>query len=170
MSKTRLLEAVQKLDLTTTKALLKTKPALLNVWNRQGKNLLHLACGANVKKLGLPETAAARMVGFLLDPGMEIEQPNWSGRDPCTPLFFAVASGRNLTVVKLLIKRGARPERAPGGGLFAAGWWEDLKILDVLLQHGAQIDIGVGGTPFMACWLWRRFEAAKHLAVKGANV
>jgi len=22
----------------------------------------------------------------------------------------------------------------------------------------------------MACWVWRRFEAAKHLAVKGANV
>ena len=170
MSKTRLLEAVQKLDLTTTKALLKTKPALLNVWNRQGRNILHLACGANVKKLGVPETKAARLVNFLLDQGMEIEQPGLSGRDPCTPLFFAVAFGRNLTVVNLLIKRGARPERAPGGGLFAAGWWEDLKILDVLLRHGAQIDVVVGGTPFMACWMWRRFEAAKHLVVKGANV
>ena len=170
MSKTRLLEAVQKLDLTTTKALLKTKPHLLNVWNRQGRNILHLACGANVKKLGVPETAAARMVDFLLDQGMEIEQPGLSARDPCTPLWFAVAFGRNLTVVKLLIKRGARPERAPGGCLFAAGWWEDLKILEVLLRHGAQIDIVVGGTPFMACWFWRRFEAVKYLAVNGANV
>jgi len=170
MSKTRIIEAVQKLDLQTTKALLKTKPDLLNVWNRQGRNLLHLACGANVKKLGVPETAAARLVNFLLDQGMEKEQPGQSGRDPCTPLFFAVAFGRNLTVVKLLIKRGARPERAPGGGLFAAGWWEDLKILDVLLRHGAQIDIDVGSTPFMACWLWRRFKAAKHFAVNGANV
>ena len=170
MSKTRIIEAVQKLDLTTTKALLKTKPSLLNVWNRQGRNLLHLACGANVKKLGVPESAAARMVNLLLDYGMDIEETNLTERDPCTPLFFAVAHGRNLTVVNLLIKRGAKPSRAPGGALFAAGWWEDLKILDVLLQHGAQIDIGEGGTPFMACWLWRRFEAAKHLAVKGANV
>lgn len=170
MSKTRLLEAVQKLDLATTKALLKTKPDLLNVWNRQGRNILHLACSANVKKLGVPETAAARLVNFLLDQGMEIEQPGLSGRDPCTPLWFAVAFGRNLTVVKLLIKRGARPERAPGGGLFAAGWWEDLKILDALLMNGAQIDVGEGGTPFMACWMWRRFEAAKFLAMKGANV
>lgn len=170
MSKTRLLEAVQKLDLTTTKALLKTKPALLNVWNRQGRNILHLACGANVKKLGVPEIKAARLVDFLIDQGLEIEEPGLSGRDPCTPLFFAVAFGRNLTVVKLLIKRGARPERAPGGGLFAAGWWEDLKILDVLLHHGAKIDIIVGCTPFMACWFWKRFEAAKRLVVKGANV
>lgn len=170
MSKTRIIEAVQKLDLQTTKALLKNKPSLLSVWNRQGRNLLHLACAANVKKLGLRESAAARMVGFLLDSGMEIEQPNLSGRDPCTPLFFAVAFGRNLTVLKLLIRRGARPERAPGGGLFAAGWWEDLKILDMLLHHGAQIDIGVDCTPFMACWFWRRFEAVKFLAVKGADV
>ncbi len=170
MSKTRVIEAVQKLDLTTTRAILKTKPSLLNVWNRQGRNLLHLACGANVKKLGVPEATAARMVDFLLDQGMKIEEPGRSGRDPCTPLFFAVAFGRNLTVVKLLIKRGAKPSLAPGGGLFAAGWWQDLKILDVLLMNGAQIDVGSDGTPFMACWLWRRFEAAKFLAVKGANV
>ena len=169
MSKTRIIEAVQKLDLTTTTALLKTKPSLLNVWNRQGRNLLHLACGANVKKLEVTESTAARMVDFLLDQGMNIEEPGRSGRDPCTPLFFAVAFGRNLTVVKLLIKRGAKPSLAPGGGLFAAGWWQDLKILDVLITNGAQID-GGGMPPFMACWLWRRFEAAKHLVVKGANV
>ena len=170
MSKTRIIEAVQRLDLHTTRELLRAKPSLLSVYNRQGRNLLHLACGASCKKLGVPESAAARMVDFLLDRGMDIEQPGLSGRDPCTPLFFAVAFGRNLTVVKLLIKRGARPALAPGGALFAAGWWDDVKTLDVLLRHGAEIDIGVGGTPFMACWLWRRFEAAKFLASKGANV
>ena len=170
MSKTRIIEAVQKLDLETTRKLLEAKPTLLTVINRQGRNLLHLACGAPCKKLGLPESAAARMVNFLLDCGMDIEQPGLSGRDPCTPLFFAVAFGRNLTVVKLLIKRGAKPALAPGGGLFAAGWWGDVKILDVLIRYGAQVDIVVGCTPFMACWLWRRFEATKFLALKGADV
>src|SRR5262245_16830405 len=158
MSKTRIIEAVQKLDLTATKALLKTNPSLLNVWNRQGRNLLHLACAANVKKLRVPESAAARMVDFLLDQGMKIEETNLSGKDPCPPLFFAVAHGRNLTVVKLLIKRGAQPKRAPGGCLFAASWWGDVKILDVLLTNGAEIDINVGCTPFMASWLWKRFD------------
>ena len=169
MSKARIIEAVQQLDLTTTKALLKTKPSLLDVWNRQSRNLLHLACGTNVKKLGVPESTAARMVDFLLDQGMKIEEPDL-GRDRCTPLFFAVASGRNLTVIKLLIKRGARPALAPGGALFAAGWWGDLKILDLLIRHGAEIDVVVGCTPFMACWFWKQFEAAKFLVMKGANV
>lgn len=170
MSKTRIIEAVQKLDLKTTKELLDAKPALLKVINRQGRNLLHLACGASCSKLKVPESKVALMVNYLLDRGMDIEEPGLSARDPCTPLWFAVAFGRNLTVVKLLIKRGARPTLAPGGALYAAGWWEDIKILDVLIRAGAQIDVVVGVTPFMACWCWRRFEAAKHLAIKGANV
>jgi ankyrin repeat protein len=170
MSKTRIIEAVQNLDLATTRQLLEAKPSLLIVKNRQGRNLLHLACGASCPKLGLPESVAARMVNFLLDLGMDIEEPGGSGRDLCSPLWFAVCFGRNITVVKLLIKRGAKPELAPGGGLYAAGWWEDTDILDVLIRNGAKIDIAVGVTPFLACWCWRRFEAAKFLARKGANV
>src|SRR5262249_23055252 len=27
-----------------------------------------------------------------------------------------------------------------------------------------------GVTPFLACWCWRKFEAAKYLALKGADV
>jgi len=165
MSKTRLIEAVQRLDLANTKQLLEAKPTLLNVRNRQDRNLLHLACGASCEKLKLPESAAARMVNYLLDAGMDIEEPGLSGRDPCTPIWFAVCFGRNLTVVKLLIKRGAEPT-----GLYAAGWWQDLKILDVLIKAGTPIDVVVGVTPFLACWCWRRYEAAKFLAMKGANV
>jgi ankyrin repeat protein len=170
MSKTRLIEAVQTLDLETTKQILKAKPSLLTVRNRQDRNLLHLACGASCKKLGLPESASARMVNYLLDRGMNIEEEGGSGRDLCTPLWFAVCFGRNITVVKLLIKRGAKPELAPGGGLYAAGWWEDTNILDVLIRSGAKVDLVVGVTPFFACWCWRRYESAKFLALKGANV
>ena len=170
MSKTRIIEAVQKLDLETTKELLEAKPSLLKVINRQGRNLLHLACGASCARLKVPESKAAAMVNFLLDQGMDIEEEGLSGRAPCTPLWFAVAFGRNLTVAKLLIKRGAKPALAPGGGLYAAGWWEDTKILDLLIRAGADINVVVGVTPFLACWCWRRHEAAKFLALKGADV
>jgi len=165
MSKTRLIEAVQKLDLRTTKQILEAKPSLLTVWNRQGRNLLHLACSASCKTLKVPESAGARMVNYLLDAGMDIEQEGGAGPDLCKPIWFAVCRGRNLTVVNLLIKRGAEPT-----GLYAAGWWQDLKILDALIRAGTPIDVVVGVTPFLACWCWRKFEAAKFLAVKGANV
>lgn len=170
MSKTRIIESVKNLDLETTTALADAKPSLLTVKNRQGRNLLHLACSASCTKLKVPETAAVRMVEFLLDRGLDIEEPGLSGRDPCPPIFFAVAFGRSPAVVRLLIKRGAKATAAPGGGLFAAGWWGDTEILDLLIRAGSPIDVVVGVTPFLASWCWRRFDAAKFLALKGADV
>lgn len=169
MSKTRLIEAVKNLDLESSKNLLDTNPSLLlATTDRQGLNLLHLACSVSCEKLKVPESTSARMVNFLLDKGLVIDEP--TGNDACTALFFAVARGRNSTLVKLLLKRGAKVTAAPGGGLFAAGWWGDTKNLDLLIRAGAQIDIVVGVTPFLACWCWKKFEAAKFLLLKGANV
>jgi len=165
MSKTRLIEAVKRLDLQETKEILQAKPELLKVWNHQGRNLLHLACSADCKKLKMPESAAKRLVSFLLDSGLDIEQEGGAGPDLCRPIWFATARGRNATLVKYLIERGAKPT-----GLYAAGWWEDIKILNMLVDAGADKEIVVGVTPFLACWGWKKFKAAKALALKGANV
>lgn len=165
MSKTRLFEAVKGLDVADVKRILEAKPELLRVWNDQGRNLLHLACSVDCKKLGKPESAAAKMVTLLLDRGLDIEEEGGSGPDMCKPIWFATARGRNHTVVKLLLKRGAEPT-----GLYAAGWWEDIPILNTLIDAGADIEVVVGVTPFLACWGWKRFKAAKALALKGANV
>lgn len=168
MSKARIIESVRNLDLASTKTLLEANPLLLAVTDRQGRNLLHLACSASCPNLNVSESVSARFVNFLLDRGLDIESP--IGRDACTALFFAVARGRNPTLVKLLIKRGAKPAAAPGGGLFAAGWWDDIENLKSLIDAGAKIDIVVGVTPFLACWCWKKFNAAKYLASRGANV
>ena len=73
-------------------------------------------------------------------------------------------------MVQFLLDRGASVKATPGGGLFAAGWWNDTKNLDLLLDAGAPIDVVVGITPFLAAWCWKRFDAAKLLARRGANV
>jgi ankyrin repeat protein len=172
MSKTRIIEAVKNLDVESTEKLLEAKPSLIGVTDRDGRNLLHLACSVPREQV-MSEVAPARMVSFLLDRGLEIDLP--VGPDACTALFFAVARARNPVLIKLLLKRGAKVTAAPGGGLFAAGWWEDLDNLDLLIRAGAPIDaIHTEGmqtsTPFLASWCWRRFEAAKFLARKGADV
>jgi ankyrin repeat protein len=168
MSKAAIIEAVQHLDLDRIRALLESKPSLLTVTDRQDRNLLHLACSASTAKLQVSERLQVRVVGFLLTQGLEIDEP--VGRDACTPLFFAVARARNTALVKFLLDQGAQPLSAPGGGLFAAGWWEDLANLRLLIRSGAPVDVVVGVTPFLACWCWRRFEAAKCLVLNGANV
>lgn len=168
MSKTRIIEAVKHLDVTSMRAILEAKPSLLTVTDRNGFNLLHLACSVSSDTVGLPETASTRVAGFLLDWGMAVDTP--VGRDKVTPSFLAVARARNPTLVKFLLRRGADVNAAPGGGLFAAGWWDDVDTLRLLIRAGARIDIVVGITPFLACWCWKRFDAAKFLATHGANV
>src|SRR5258706_7958953 len=121
MSRTRIIESVQHLDLNSTRQLLKDQPSLLTVTDRQGRNLLHLACSASWAKANVSETAQARFADVLLERGFDIDAP--VGRDRCTALFFAVARARNPTLVERLLTRGAKVESAPGGGLFAAGWW-----------------------------------------------
>jgi ankyrin repeat protein len=168
MSKAAIVDAVRALDVRATKALLAATPSLLSVVDRQGRNLLHLACSVDAADLQQRPAAQVRLVDLLLDRGMAIDVP--MGRDKCTALWFAVARARSKSLVTRLIARGAQVSAAPGDGLFAAGWWQDLPILRVLLDAGARIELVVGVTPFLACWCWKRFDAAKWLAVNGADV
>ncbi len=102
MSKTRIIEAVKNLDLDTTRKTLRAKPELLHVTDPRNRNLLHLACSASCQELKVPESASARMVNFLLDSGLDIESPLLvDDRDTVNALWFAVARGRNPTLVKL---------------------------------------------------------------------
>ena len=165
MSKTRVINAVKALDLKETKALVAEKPELLRVWDDRGRNLLHIACSVDCEELRQPPSAATKMAAFLLDGGLDIEREGGAGRDLCKPIWFAVARGRNAKLVKFLLDRGAQPT-----GLYAAGWWEDIDILNMLIDAGADKEIVVGVTPFLACWGWTKFDAAKALALKGANV
>ena len=167
-SKSATIEAVKQLDVDAVSAILDAKGSLLAATDAGGRNLLHLACGVRTSTLKRLMKAQVRLADLLLDRGLAIDEPY--GRDKCTPLFEAVARARNRDLVNFLLQRGADVNNAPGGGLFAATWWQDLDILDVLLHAGADIDIVVGVTPFLASWSSQRFDAAKFLARKGADV
>lgn len=168
MSKAEILEAVKDLDLARTRKLLKARPDLLQVRDRNDRNLLQMACGILPPKRKVPPAAQTRFAEFLLDQGFSIDEP--VGKDACTALFFAVAGARNPSLVKMLLARGADVNTAPGGGLFAAGWWNDVENLKLLIDAGAEIDVVVGITPFLASWCWKQFDAAKYLATRGADI
>ncbi|HKW03323.1 MAG TPA: ankyrin repeat domain-containing protein [Vicinamibacterales bacterium] len=170
MSKARMLDAVNQLDVDAVRDLLAARPDLLNVTDRRGFNLLLLACAVPCADRKIPESRSAAMVNLLLDRGLDVESMLPPEHDRCTALFFAVARGRNATLIKLLLKRGAKVQNAPGGGLFAAAWYDDVGHLDLLVKAGANIHVVVGVTPFLAAWMWKKFEAARFLARKGADV
>ena len=166
MSKTRILESVRRLDLEATRALLQKQPSLLTVTDRRGRNLLHLACSAPCKDIGVSESASARLVNLLLDAGLDVDSTLIMDDYPCNSVWFAAARGRNATLVALLVERGASAR-----GLFAAGWHEDLKIVQLLIDLGAPVDeLAEGETPFLHCWKNRRLRSARVLIHNGANV
>ena len=168
MSKAAILESIRRLNLSDAKRLLAAKPALSATIDRQGRNLLHVACSVSREAAGVPSATQLRVVDWLLEQGLPVDEPY--GRDRCTPLFEAVARARNPRLASFLIERGASVKTAPGDGLFAAGWWDDVKSLALLLDAGARIDNVTGVTPFLASWCWKRFRAAKYLALRGADV
>jgi ankyrin repeat protein len=166
VSKARLLEAVRRLDVEATTALLQRQPSLLQATDRSGRNLLHLACSASCKDLGVSEAVSVHLVTLLLDSGLDVDSVLTKDDYPCNSVWFAVARGRNASLVELLVKRGARP-----CGLFAAGWHEDLKLVQMLIDLGAAVDERVDDeTPFLHCWKNRRLRAARVLLHGGANV
>ena len=118
MSKTRMIEAVTKLDIDVVRELLATEPDLLRVTDCRGFSLLHLARWVPCADLGIADSQSAKIVNLLLDGGLDVESKLPPGQDRCTAFFFAVARGRNATLIKLLLKRGAKAQNAPGGGLF----------------------------------------------------
>src|SRR5262245_58997397 len=167
--KTALIDAVKEIDISTVEAILDREPSLLSTADRDGRNLLHIACGVPTFKTmkrdrfnedyrriaarrgpNAGPRAQVRLSNALIERGVPVDEP--FGRDKCTPLFEAVARARNLALVKSLLGHGADVRRAPGGGLFAATWWQDLDVLGVLLDAGAEIDVVVGVTPFLASW------------------
>src|SRR6476659_6635309 len=66
-------------------------------------------------QLNVPESVPARVVTFLLNRGLDVESPfvTSDGCDTVNAMWFAVARGRNRTLVKLLIKRGGTPNGFP---------------------------------------------------------
>jgi uncharacterized protein len=166
MSKAQILAAVRNLDLNATRELLLSDAELAAVKDRSGRNLLHLACSASCKDLSVSESSSARIVELLLESGLDVESRLVMDEYPCNSVWFAVARGRNPTLVKLLVKRGATPR-----GLFAAGWHDDVKMVDLLIGLGAAVDEQAEDeTPFLHCWKNGRFRAARVLVKKGADV
>lgn len=168
LSKTALIKAIRDLDLPKAERILAAKPQLLEVRDQQGRNMLELACCISPAMAGVTEAEQVRIADYFLDGGLEIDEK--VGKDKCTALFFSVSRARNLKLTKHLIERGAKVSNAPGGGLFAAAWFNDVKHLALLLDNGAQIDVVVGVTPFRAAWGWKQFDAAKYLVSRGADI
>jgi hypothetical protein len=166
VSKTSLAESVRAHRWREVEDALAARPDLLDLTDEKGRNWLHHCCRS---PLGDRDPGdSIKTADMLIGLGLGLDAPAFrEGEWQATPLWFAVAWGKNLPLAQHLLKRGANPNFC----LFAAIWNDDRAAIRLLLDHGADIEDGAarGETPLMGAIAWSRFGPAEELLLSGAD-
>ncbi|NDZ16889.1 hypothetical protein C7T35_02175 [Variovorax sp. WS11] len=145
-SRTSLFAAARNWDAPAVAAALAAAPELVNASDPRGRTALHLAC--TVKPGGsaqLAEPNGIETVTCLLDAGAELEgavpMDEDDGDFRATPLWYAVARGENLPLVRFLLQRGANASHS----LWAVVWRDDDAMCRELLKTRPALDLKAEG-------------------------
>jgi hypothetical protein len=137
-SKTALFEAAKRWNIDAVKTILMAAPALVEASDARGRRALHIACAVNPDTGTLGEANGIKTVAALLEggAGLEIEVPmdEEEGDFRATPLWYAVARGENLPLVRFLLRHGADASYS----LWAAVWRDDDALCRQLLRRTAK--------------------------------
>jgi hypothetical protein len=167
-SRTRLQALVRELRVEDVTSGLRERPELLEVRDQRGRNWLHLCASIDVTRKAEPKPKdSVRLAAALLNLGLGINTPAFTeGTWHATPLWYAVARGRNRPLAKFLLQSGSTPEHC----LWAACFREDLKMLQLLVGAGAPLEaVAEGETPLLGAVKSSKFKAARLLLDAGSN-
>ena len=119
--------------------------ALARAVDERGRTALHRCARTNGEKDGRDVADSLLVAKTLLAAGADVNAvhdiPDEGGSFKATPLWYAVAWGRNPRLVKLLLRAGATPKRC----LWACVWADDLEMAKTLVKAGAPLDEVSGG-------------------------
>ncbi|MGE0808220.1 MAG: ankyrin repeat domain-containing protein [Burkholderiaceae bacterium] len=169
MSKTALFKAARAWDAETVRALLGVKPELAQARDSRGRTALHLCAGRPLVeaevKAGL--ATAAQLLDAGVDTDAVEEIPDDGDVFPATALWYAVARGRNLELVRFLLKAGADPDNC----LWAVVWADDAPMARLLLDAGSNTELRFDGdTPLLYAARLGREAALQELLRAGADI
>jgi hypothetical protein len=168
MSKTRMIELVKNFHTEKVSAGFRENPALIKLRDERGRNWLHLCASVDVsQKHQLNPQDSVRVAGTLLGLGIGVNEPAFTeGQWHATPLWYAIARGRNLPLAKFLLKSGSSPAHC----LWAASFEEDLGMLKVLIDAGAPLEaVAEGETALLGAVKHNKFKAAAFLLDAGSD-
>ncbi len=168
ISKTKMLTLVKEFRADEAAAGFREKPALLEIKDERGRNWLHLCASVDIsKKHQLSPQDSIKLAKTLLDLGLGIDVSAFTeGEWQATPVWYAVARGRNLPLLRFLLKSGASAEHS----LWAASFHQDLDMLRVLIDAGARLDaVAEGETPLLGAVKYSKFKAAAWLLDAGSD-
>jgi ankyrin repeat protein len=166
-SKTRMTELVKALDVAGAAADLDARPDLLPVRDERGRTWLHLTAAQGVGDDAARISASLAMAEMLLDRGLDMNDAAFTegenGAWRATPLWYAVAHGRNLALAAFLLERGCDPEHS----IWAAAYNRDVEAIRLLRRHGASLS--ADGDQFLWAVSLSHFESAEELLRQGAD-
>jgi hypothetical protein len=148
------------------------EPSLARYKDQIGKTPLHHCAEINPQNVGFNVSDSIGTATALLAAGAEVNAVRIIIDDGeefhATPLWYAVAWGRNFELAQLLLDNGALPDNNAIG---AAIWDQDLRLAALLRSHGAEIDAPCRNeTPLLRTVKARRLMLLKWLIDNGANI
>lgn len=169
-SKTALFAAVKAWDAPSVAAMLKVAPALVSARDPAGRQALHLACATRPATAGLREPNGIATVTALLRAGAgledEVPMDEDEGDFRATPVWYAVARGENLPLVRFLLKHGADASYS----LWAAVWRDDSTMMHELLKAKPRLNLRAHGeTPLFYAARLQRLKTLDLLITAGAD-
>jgi ankyrin repeat protein len=163
VSKTRMIALVRGHQAQAVEQALAESPALAAYRDERGRNWLHLCCMARPAR---GSKASLRTADILLRHYDVNDPATVEGLWKATPLWHAIAFGRNLPLAEFLLSRGSDPNHC----LFAAAYNDDAPAIRLLARSGAALDEFVeGGTPLHHAIQYSRLKGARALLAAGAD-
>jgi ankyrin repeat protein len=139
------LDAAAEGDADTVAEGLREDRALARAVDARGRTALHRCARTSGGKHGQNGASFLGVARALLAAGADVNAvhdiPDEGGSFKATPLWYAVAWGRNPKLVNLLLGAGASPR----GCLWACVWANDLEVAKALVEAGAPLDEVLGG-------------------------
>ncbi len=148
MTRKKFFDAAAHWGAATVAAGLREDRALARVVDERGRTALHRCARTNGEKDGRSVADSLLVAKALLAAGADVNAvhdiPDEDGSFKATPLWYAVAWGRNPKLVKMLLDAKASPR----GCLWACVWANDLELAKTLVKAGAPLDeVFDGETP-----------------------
>jgi ankyrin repeat protein len=169
-SKTARFDAAKRWEAGAVRVIVGAVPALAKATDPKGRTALHLACAVDPKSGNLGEKNGTKTVAALLAHGADLEafvpMPADEGDFRANPLWYAVSRGRNLPLVRFLLKQGADASYS----LWSVVFQNDAVMCRELLAAKPRLNlVAHGETPIFYAARLKRLKVLPLLIEAGAD-
>jgi ankyrin repeat protein len=166
------IKQVRDWNATTVGNALKEEPELARYVDDIGKTPLHHCAGMNALETTHDVASSVATAEALISSGADVNAVRIIIDDGdefrATPLWYAIAWGKNPALTRFLLKQGARPD---DNAVRSAIWDQDLEIANLLLSFGGNIDAEIHHqTPLLETVKAKRMKPLDWLVGNGARI